>query len=546
MTAGDSHATSRTLAKDWQLHSASRARNPMSLNPVRTFPSILQIWAAPVWAGLFWAGVGVSSVAIPSSSVRAEDASLSESVTSAFETIVIDAASAASKATAAAQKAAAAAGDAMSKKTVKKSKKAKKDADPDKGDAAKSDTPKSDRETADGKAGAAPAAADAADKAKQPDGKPATPAAKAADGKAGDPAAADPKGADPKAADDKAADPKAKNAGPPTEWPAVDVELARARCTQLLKGVDAVTVPEAPFRKGDCGTMAPVRLISIGKSPEISFSPPPVVTCDLVLGLVKWMKDEVQPAARKHLKAEVIRVDSMSDYSCRMAYGRVGNKLSEHGKANALDIRSFITRKGEEAVVLSDWGQTKRDVRKQIAAAKAAAEKAEAVKLAAEKAAKDRAEAAEFAAKSETTGTPLPRKSLVEGLPPRKDDTSPLAVPASVNQNGPLADVAATRLGGPLGAQLRGVDDKASGKKKRKDARKNAKDDGTVAALPGGQALHDVIVPPPSTPAARFLHDVHAAGCRIFGTTLGPEANEAHRNHFHVDMAERKVRKICD
>ncbi len=39
-----------------------------------------------------------------------------------------------------------------------------------------------------------------------------------------------------------------------------------------------------------------------------------------------------------------------------------------------------------------------------------------------------------------------------------------------------------------------------------------------------------------------FLHDAHDAACRIFGTTLGPEANDAHRNHFHVDMAERKVR----
>ena len=58
--------------------------------------------------------------------------------------------------------------------------------------------------------------------------------------------------------------------------------------------------------------------------------------------------------------------------------------------------------------------------------------------------------------------------------------------------------------------------------------------------------MDDVVVPPPSTANARFLHDVHASGCQIFGTTLGPEANEAHRNHFHVDMAERKVRKICD
>ena len=56
----------------------------------------------------------------------------------------------------------------------------------------------------------------------------------------------------------------------------------------------------------------------------------------------------------------------------------------------------------------------------------------------------------------------------------------------------------------------------------------------------------ELLATPPTGPRARFLREAHAAACRIFGTTLGPEANEAHRNHFHVDMAERKVKKICD
>lgn len=33
-----------------------------------------------------------------------------------------------------------------------------------------------------------------------------------------------------------------------------------------------------------------------------------------------------------------------------------------------------------------------------------------------------------------------------------------------------------------------------------------------------------------------FLREVHAGGCRVFGTTLGPDYNAAHRDHFHVDM----------
>lgn len=38
---------------------------------------------------------------------------------------------------------------------------------------------------------------------------------------------------------------------------------------------------------------------------------------------------------------------------------------------------------------------------------------------------------------------------------------------------------------------------------------------------------------------AAFLRDVHAGGCRLFATVLGPDYNAAHRDHFHLDQAER-------
>jgi hypothetical protein len=43
-----------------------------------------------------------------------------------------------------------------------------------------------------------------------------------------------------------------------------------------------------------------------------------------------------------------------------------------------------------------------------------------------------------------------------------------------------------------------------------------------------------------------FLRGAHSAACKIFGTVLGPEANNAHKNHFHVDMAERRHGAICE
>jgi hypothetical protein len=55
--------------------------------------------------------------------------------------------------------------------------------------------------------------------------------------------------------------------------------------------------------------------------------------------------------------------------------------------------------------------------------------------------------------------------------------------------------------------------------------------------------------PPVATPPAEdsiaekrseFVKEVHDDGCKEFGTVLGPEANEAHKNHFHLDMKARR------
>jgi hypothetical protein len=38
---------------------------------------------------------------------------------------------------------------------------------------------------------------------------------------------------------------------------------------------------------------------------------------------------------------------------------------------------------------------------------------------------------------------------------------------------------------------------------------------------------------------SRFLRDVRDGACRLFATTLSPDYNEAHRDHFHLDQAKR-------
>lgn len=371
----------------------------------------------------------------------------------------------------------------------------------------------------------------------------------------------------PAPAQSQAAAPK-----PATEWPAVDIELAKARCTQLLKGLDAQVTPEPGFRSGDCGAPAPVRLVSIGKNPAVTFDPPILVTCDMVSALHTWMKRDIQPLARRHLGQPITKIETMSDYSCRNAYGRIASKLSEHGRANAVDIRGFVAGT-KTAYVLEGWGPTKRDIAQALAAKKAQAEKADAIKATAER--------AEALRKAQTAlGTPTAPGSGTQSVPghspqnpsgntpPQVTITLPGTRIVTPDQVDPSLGIAPpSRLGGPKEQDTSGLNVVKTTAKKPAPAEQSIpqlkpaiqppdslkappspkKDAATAkpatsASLPPENSAADV----PLSKVALFLRGAHDAACNIFGTTLGPEANQAHRNHFHVDMAERKVKKICD
>ena len=43
---------------------------------------------------------------------------------------------------------------------------------------------------------------------------------------------------------------------------------------------------------------------------------------------------------------------------------------------------------------------------------------------------------------------------------------------------------------------------------------------------------------------AKFVKFLHDDACRTFGTVLGPDANEAHKSHFHFDMKQRRA-SLC-
>ena len=318
----------------------------------------------------------------------------------------------------------------------------------------------------------------------------------------------------PKLLPDKNAKSQAK---PVQTWSEAEVAAAQAQCKMLLAGIHAVATPAPPMRDGECGAPAPIELTAIGSNPSVTLSAPAVVTCEFAAALEKWLRTEVQPAAKELLGAPVHRLEVMSAYSCRNAYGRKKNRLSEHGRANALDIKLFATERSGIIDVATEWGPTDRDIKARIAAAAAAAKaadvkaeatKREAERIAAEQAAKAEGQSRAAAASGRTEQSavaPALRGTVAEQTPPlelRYGAKSWREVPGFGLQQ-------PSRLGGPKSAA-------------------------TADRAETGSAK------------ARFLRRIHAGGCRTFMTILGPEANEAHRNHFHVDMAERQSGRFCE
>jgi hypothetical protein len=323
--------------------------------------------------------------------------------------------------------------------------------------------------------------------------------------------------------------PKQGEAKLPERWSEAEIADAQKSCVTLLKGLDLVAVGAPPILEGsECGAAAPVELISIGTSPQVTFSPPVTVTCEMAASLHGWITKDVQAAARKHLGAPVVRIDTMSSYSCRNAYGRAHHKLSEHGKANAIDIRAFMTAKADSADVLASWGPTVRDIQAQVAAAKVADEKARALA------------ATKPAAPSGVSGVPPTGTALAPSAPSAVADapkgpsviigTGGTIIPSQTPSIGLSTGFPQpSRLGGPKPVEkLRGTDTGKSAPKV------------PSPAVDAGSA------PVSGDRYTRFLRDVHAVACTKFGTVLGPEANNAHRNHFHVDMAKRQQKSFCE
>jgi hypothetical protein len=144
---------------------------------------------------------------------------------------------------------------------------------------------------------------------------------------------------------------------PPTAA-ATDPAIRQCHADLSREGVKFRALPDRDFG-GGCTALGSVQLLEIG-TPVTNLG---AMTCPLARTFARWSREAVQPAAQQWLGVPVAKVESMGTYACRPVNGMAGGKLSEHGRANAVDISAFTLADGRRITVLDGWNASDEKVR---------------------------------------------------------------------------------------------------------------------------------------------------------------------------------------
>ena len=133
-----------------------------------------------------------------------------------------------------------------------------------------------------------------------------------------------------------------------------------ARCVAMMRaeGSKVEPLPDRSFDNG-CSATSAVKLVAIG----IPVTNLGAVKCALALPFARWVRTDVPAEARRWLGGEVVRIESFGSFACRPVNNQAGNRLSEHGRANAIDIAAFRLRDGRRITVKDGWNAEDADIR---------------------------------------------------------------------------------------------------------------------------------------------------------------------------------------
>ncbi len=133
--------------------------------------------------------------------------------------------------------------------------------------------------------------------------------------------------------------------------PSADTRQCLAGLTR--QNVEYRRLPDRNFSNG-CRAIGALQLLQVG-TPTRNLG---AMTCPLADRYARWTREVLQPAAERNFGQAVTLVETFGTYGCRNIAGT--GRLSEHGKANAIDISGFTLADGRRITVLDGWNDGDR------------------------------------------------------------------------------------------------------------------------------------------------------------------------------------------
>lgn len=123
--------------------------------------------------------------------------------------------------------------------------------------------------------------------------------------------------------------------------------VSEQNCRAQLKRLGGVFTDLPPINKSSaCQIPYPLKLEAV--SGDVDVKPDATLNCQMALTFAKWVKSELEPAARLRYLSGVKSIRQLSSYSCRRMNSKGSNPWSEHAKGNALDIGEITLKNGKE------------------------------------------------------------------------------------------------------------------------------------------------------------------------------------------------------
>jgi extensin-like protein len=148
--------------------------------------------------------------------------------------------------------------------------------------------------------------------------------------------------------------PRARPFGIPGDSSTISAETAVSPCRSRLAEIAAFKPLPSITGHGDCTATDVVALdaVLLADRHSIALSPAATLRCPMAEAVTHWIRDDVAPTIAA-LGQSLRAVETLDSFDCRRRNGIIDAKISEHARANALDLRAFKLANGA-AIELTD------------------------------------------------------------------------------------------------------------------------------------------------------------------------------------------------